>query len=98
MLADIGDMQSVADDLSTFSGHLLVCNAVLRRVTRDRDDRDNGDERGGRSSASSSDTYDDICAGLTRLLPARCARRHRDTRGWRPVKTQVCVPPQTSLS
>ena len=63
VLADIGDMQSVADDLSTFSGHLLVCNAVLRRVTRDRDDRDNHrDERG--STASSSD-LSITCAGLT---------------------------------
>ncbi len=29
ILADIGDMQSVTGDLSTFSGHLLVCREVL---------------------------------------------------------------------
>jgi dsDNA-specific endonuclease/ATPase MutS2 len=30
--ADIGDMQSVSGDLSTFSGHLLVCSGILKRV------------------------------------------------------------------
>mmetsp|Transcript_21181 Transcript_21181/g.52084 ORF Transcript_21181/g.52084 Transcript_21181/m.52084 type:complete len:1044 (-) Transcript_21181:951-4082(-) len=29
VLADIGDIQSVGSDLSTFSGHLLVCREVL---------------------------------------------------------------------
>ena len=29
VLADIGDMQNVNEDLSTFSGHLLVCKSVL---------------------------------------------------------------------
>ena len=29
VLADIGDLQSVDDDLSTFSGHMLVCREVL---------------------------------------------------------------------
>ena len=29
VLADIGDMQSVGGDLSTFSGHMLVCREVL---------------------------------------------------------------------
>ncbi|CAM9252423.1 unnamed protein product [Chrysoparadoxa australica] len=29
ILADIGDLQSVSGDLSTFSGHLMVCKAVL---------------------------------------------------------------------
>lgn len=32
VLADIGDMQSVTGDLSTFSGHLLVCREVLRNA------------------------------------------------------------------
>ena len=31
ILADIGDMQNVNEDLSTFSGHLLVCKNVLDR-------------------------------------------------------------------
>ncbi|KAL3802337.1 hypothetical protein HJC23_007162 [Cyclotella cryptica] len=30
ILADIGDLQSVDGDLSTFSGHLLVCREVLK--------------------------------------------------------------------
>jgi DNA mismatch repair protein MutS2 len=29
VLADIGDIQSVGGDLSTFSGHMLVCREVL---------------------------------------------------------------------
>ena len=29
VLADIGDIQSVGEDLSTFSGHMLVCKEVL---------------------------------------------------------------------
>jgi DNA mismatch repair protein MutS2 len=29
VLADIGDIQSVDSDLSTFSGHMLVCREVL---------------------------------------------------------------------
>lgn len=29
VLADIGDIQSVDGDLSTFSGHMLVCREVL---------------------------------------------------------------------
>jgi DNA mismatch repair protein MutS2 len=33
VLADIGDMQSVGGDLSTFSGHLLVCKAVLAQTS-----------------------------------------------------------------
>jgi len=31
VLADIGDMQSVDGDLSTFSGHMLVCREVLAK-------------------------------------------------------------------
>ena len=31
VLADIGDIQSVGGDLSTFSGHMLVCREVLQR-------------------------------------------------------------------
>jgi DNA mismatch repair protein MutS2 len=30
VLADIGDLQSVDEDLSTFSGHMLVCREVLK--------------------------------------------------------------------
>ena len=32
ILADIGDLQSVDGDLSTFSGHMLVCKEVLERT------------------------------------------------------------------
>ncbi len=32
VLADIGDMQTVSEDLSTFSGHLVVCREILRAV------------------------------------------------------------------
>lgn len=34
VLADIGDMQNVNEDLSTFSGHLLVCKNVLERSSK----------------------------------------------------------------
>ena len=34
VLADIGDMQSVGGDLSTFSGHMLVCREVLASSQR----------------------------------------------------------------
>jgi DNA mismatch repair protein MutS2 len=29
-MADIGDMQTVSGDLSTFSGHLVICREMLR--------------------------------------------------------------------
>ena len=32
ILADIGDLQSVGGDLSTFSGHMLVCREILRNA------------------------------------------------------------------
>ncbi|CAJ1957296.1 unnamed protein product [Cylindrotheca closterium] len=35
VLADIGDIQSVGSDLSTFSGHLLVCREVLANSGKD---------------------------------------------------------------
>lgn len=35
ILADIGDSQSVDGDLSTFSGHMLVCREVLNNADRD---------------------------------------------------------------
>jgi DNA mismatch repair protein MutS2 len=34
VLADIGDLQSVGGDLSTFSGHMLVCREVLQNAKR----------------------------------------------------------------
>ena len=35
ILADIGDSQSVDGDLSTFSGHMLVCKEVLNNASED---------------------------------------------------------------
>ena len=35
VLADIGDLQSVDSDLSTFSGHMLVCREVLNDAKKD---------------------------------------------------------------
>ena len=35
ILADIGDSQSVDGDLSTFSGHMLVCREVLTNANKD---------------------------------------------------------------
>jgi len=35
ILADIGDSQSVDGDLSTFSGHMLVCREVLNNASKD---------------------------------------------------------------
>ena len=32
VMADIGDMQTVSEDLSTFSGHLTVCREMLEKV------------------------------------------------------------------
>lgn len=32
IMADIGDIQSVLSDLSTFSGHLVVCREIVERV------------------------------------------------------------------
>ncbi len=32
VMADIGDMQTVSGDLSTFSGHLIICRDILNQV------------------------------------------------------------------
>ena len=34
VMADIGDMQTVSGDLSTFSGHLVVCREMLAEAAR----------------------------------------------------------------
>lgn len=34
IMADIGDMQSVTSDLSTFSGHLVICREILETAGR----------------------------------------------------------------
>ena len=36
VMADIGDMQTVSGDLSTFSGHLVVCREMLHRAKSHR--------------------------------------------------------------
>ena len=64
VMADIGDLQSVDGDLSTFSGHLVMCREMLRtintrRLGDSRDDNvgeeenDDDDDDEGSSSESS---------------------------------------------
>jgi DNA mismatch repair protein MutS2 len=43
VMADIGDLQSVSGDLSTFSGHLTVCRQMLARIIKQLNSR--GGER-----------------------------------------------------
>ena len=59
VMADIGDLQSVDGDLSTFSGHLVMCREMLRTINTRRlgdssDDYFDDDDDDGSSSSSSS--------------------------------------------
>ena len=55
VMADIGDLQSVDGDLSTFSGHLVMCREMLRTInTRRSSDDDNDDDDEEESSRSDS--------------------------------------------
>ena len=62
VMADIGDLQSVDGDLSTFSGHLVMCREMLRTINTRRlgDSRDDNveeeDEEGSNSSGGGSRT------------------------------------------
>jgi len=45
VMADIGDLQSVDGDLSTFSGHLVMCREMMRTInTRKRSSREEDEE------------------------------------------------------
>lgn len=39
VMADIGDLQSVDGDLSTFSGHLVMCREMLATIAQYRESR-----------------------------------------------------------
>jgi dsDNA-specific endonuclease/ATPase MutS2 len=52
-MADIGDLQSVDGDLSTFSGHLVMCREMLRTINTRRSSDDDVEE-GEESSRSDS--------------------------------------------
>ena len=77
-MADIGDMQSVSGDLSTFSGHLVICREMLDRVQwlskqyatkknknryEDNYDNDNDDGDGNQQLLSSLVLLDEIGTG-----------------------------------
>jgi DNA mismatch repair protein MutS2 len=50
VMADIGDMQSVSGDLSTFSGHLVICREILQRA-RERFQGGEGEGEEGQGGA-----------------------------------------------
>ena len=68
VMADIGDLQSVDGDLSTFSGHLVMCREMMRTInTRKRSSHEEDEEEddifvkdisSGIGSGSSSDGMD----------------------------------------
>jgi len=39
VMADIGDLQSVDGDLSTFSGHLVMCREMLQAIERGKNEK-----------------------------------------------------------
>eukprot|EP01035_Chromulina_nebulosa_P037044 gene37044-49983_t len=68
VMADIGDLQSVDGDLSTFSGHLVMCREMLRtinirRLGDSRDDNvgeeenDDDDDEGSSSDSSGGGSH-----------------------------------------
>ena len=67
VMADIGDLQSVDGDLSTFSGHLVMCREMMRTInTRKRSSHEEDEEEddvfvkdsSSSSSSSGSDGMD----------------------------------------
>ena len=68
VMADIGDLQSVDGDLSTFSGHLVMCREMMRTIntrkgfSHEEDEDEDEDEifmtDSSSSSGSSSDGMD----------------------------------------
>ncbi len=80
VLADIGDIQSIAESLSSFSGHLLHVKEMLERVTRDSlvllDElgRATDPEEGGALGVAILDQFRQsgaFCLASTHLLPLK---------------------------
>ncbi|MGI8958572.1 MAG: endonuclease MutS2 [Bryobacteraceae bacterium] len=80
VLADIGDTQSIAESLSSFSGHLLHVKEMLERVTPDSlvllDElgRATDPEEGGALGVAILDQFRQsgaFCLGSTHLLPLK---------------------------
>ena len=85
VLADIGDQQSIAESLSSFSGHLLHVKEMLERVTPDSlvllDElgRATDPEEGGALGVAILDEFRKsgaFCLASTHLLPLKLYGAH----------------------